>query len=272
MKKYIYILTTILAACFFRVNVYASVSYDLVEKKIYLAIDEKNVTSAEFSCDDGYSNIFQNDNISAFGATINLNSLSDGAHYCKLTYSYDKNGSTKTKTDIKRTLIYVREPLNDTNGTCVLTIDTSGTGGDTYEDNCKKSGCKFTGKTCEAYNLSNSNSSGTNSSGTASSSGNTGGSTIYDTSDDNLDNCSVLGSFKTDLENILKAFKIFSVCFASVVTAYEYLSVVFMKNADDLKKANNRLIKRLCLIAALWLLPSLLNVLLSLVDSGTCIS
>ncbi len=297
MKKFIYIFILLLTFCFFKTDVFADVSYDLVEKKIYLAINAKNIATAEFSCDNGsFSKTFTNDNPVMFGATMDLNILSQGGHYCKLTYVLEK--STKVNTNAKKTYIYVREPLNDTSGTCVSTNETYALDGMSEEENCKKNGCKWN-EDCVPYKLNGtsgssgtssnsggtSSSSSTNSNGSTSSSGNSSNSgssssgssgssnnDIYDASGEDLENCSVLGSFKTDLENILDAFKIFSVCFASVVTAYEYLSVVFMKNADDLKKANTRLVKRLCLIAALWVLPSLLNILLGLVDSGTCIS
>lgn len=96
------------------------------------------------------------------------------------------------------------------------------------------------------------------------------------TNDNSVDNndCSILGDFKGDLQSILDMIRIFAPLLAAVISVYEYLAVLFMKNADELKKANKRLIKRLFLIAALWLLPTFLNLVLDLIDSGdysTCI-
>lgn len=264
MKKYIYILTTILVACFFKVNVYAadgSIEYNLFSKTIKLKVNYQ-VSKAEFKCNDNSIKVFESPSGDTFSEKIDIGLIPQGANNCQLIAI--KVGSNTAKV-VANEYINNREPNDNSipnactsiNGSC-LTTDCS------EEKNCKDAGCDWNGNslgggTCEPYIF-------------AGSSNEHNGNNIYDASGETYDNCSVLGSFKTDLENILKAFKIFSVCFASVVTAYEYLSVVFMKNADDLKKANNRLIKRLCLIAALWLLPSLLNILLSLVDSGTCIS
>ena len=88
-------------------------------------------------------------------------------------------------------------------------------------------------------------------------------------------NCGVLGGFKEDLQNILKAIRIVAPVLVVFLSAYEYLTVVFMKSADDLKKANKRLINRLILIALLFFLPTLLNLILSLIETGdytTCIN
>lgn len=95
--------------------------------------------------------------------------------------------------------------------------------------------------------------------------------------EENIDpsNCGVLGGFKEDLQNILKAIRIVAPVLVVFLSAYEYLTVVFMKSADDLKKANKRLINRLILIALLFFLPTLLNLILSLIETGdytTCIN
>ncbi len=91
---------------------------------------------------------------------------------------------------------------------------------------------------------------------------------------DTTGNCSVLGSFKGDLQAIFEMIRIFAPILTAIISVYEYLTALFMKNADELKKANSRLIKRLFLIAALFLLPTFLNIVLDLIDSGdysTCI-
>ena len=81
-------------------------------------------------------------------------------------------------------------------------------------------------------------------------------------------NCGLLGGFKEDLQNILKAIRIVAPILVAFLSAYEYLTVVFMKSADDMKKANKRLIHRLILIAILFFLPTLLNLILSLIETG----
>lgn len=91
---------------------------------------------------------------------------------------------------------------------------------------------------------------------------------VTDSSENDQSNCSVLGSFKEDLQEIFKMIRIFAPLLAAVISVYEYLAALFMKNADELKKANSRLINRLFLIAALWLLPTFLNLVLDLIDKG----
>ena len=59
-----------------------------------------------------------------------------------------------------------------------------------------------------------------------------------------------------------------------IISIYEYLMAVVSKDADQLKKCNSRLIKRLILMAILFLLPSLINLLLKLVGDnyGVCLN
>lgn len=83
----------------------------------------------------------------------------------------------------------------------------------------------------------------------------------------------IFGDFQDDLFDILKIFEIIAPIIVAAFTVYEYLVAVINKDADALKKCNSRLVKRLILMAVLFLLPALVNVLLKLVGDnyGVCI-
>lgn len=277
-KKALWLILAFLTFFGIKSEAFASVTYDLVEKKIYLSINAKNVTSAEFSCEDGYSKKISNDNASKFEDTIDLNELSNGAHYCKLTYDYDKNGSTKTKTDTKRTLIYVREPLNDKNGTCVLIIDASGTGGDTYEDGCKKSGCKFTGKNCEAYNLNNSNSSGTSSSsgtsggassGSSSSTGNSNSTNLDRNDSEPFDASTFCYDIKAGLRIVgitILMIKIIVPFAIILMGSFDFYKTVSSGKNEDLKKDAIMVGKRVLTGLIIFFLPTIIKTTVNILD------
>ena len=57
------------------------------------------------------------------------------------------------------------------------------------------------------------------------------------------------------------------------LTVYEYAMAIFSKDAEGLKKCNSRLTTRLILIAILVFLPTLINLLLGLLDPSyeTCV-
>lgn len=88
-------------------------------------------------------------------------------------------------------------------------------------------------------------------------------------------NCNgIFGDFQDDLVQILKIFRILAPIIVAAFSVYEYLIAVINKDADALKKCNSRLLKRLILMAVLFLLPSLVNLLLKLVGDnyGVCLN
>lgn len=88
-------------------------------------------------------------------------------------------------------------------------------------------------------------------------------------------NCNgIFGDFQDDLVQILKIFRILAPIIVAAFSVYEYLLAVINKDADALKKCNSRLVKRLILMAVLFLLPSLVNLLLKLVGDnyGVCLN
>lgn len=79
---------------------------------------------------------------------------------------------------------------------------------------------------------------------------------------------SALGSFKEDLENIMKIIRIIGPILVIILSLWDYLSAIFMKDDDQLKKANGKLTKRLILAALLFLMPTLINLLLSMLNDS----
>lgn len=83
----------------------------------------------------------------------------------------------------------------------------------------------------------------------------------------------ILGDFKTDLEEILKIIRIIGPLLVVIYSTYDYLSAVLKKDDDALKKANGKLVKRLILVAILFFLPIILDLILGFIDEKytTCI-
>lgn len=76
-----------------------------------------------------------------------------------------------------------------------------------------------------------------------------------------------------DLQNIFKIFKIAAPLLVGIFSIYEYVSAILAKNEDDIKKANKKLITRLILVAVLYFLPVILDLLLDILEtnSQTCV-
>lgn len=90
---------------------------------------------------------------------------------------------------------------------------------------------------------------------------------VMDNVEDEGSNCAgVLAGLKPDLDNIFKAIKIVGPILVFIYTVYEYSMAIFSKDAEGLKKCNNRFISRLILVAILFFLPTLINILLGLLD------
>lgn len=88
-------------------------------------------------------------------------------------------------------------------------------------------------------------------------------------------NCTgLLGTFAEDLEGFLKIIRILAPLLVIAFSIYEYIGAIVNKDDDALKKSNKRLLYRLLIVAILFLLPTLLNLLLMLIDAKytTCIS
>lgn len=83
----------------------------------------------------------------------------------------------------------------------------------------------------------------------------------------------MLGTFKVDLENILKIMRILGPILVVVFSLVDYLSAIVQKDDDSVKKANSKLVKRLVLVVLLFFLPIILDIILGIVDTSytTCI-
>ncbi|MFA6753470.1 MAG: hypothetical protein WCR93_04315 [Bacilli bacterium] len=81
-------------------------------------------------------------------------------------------------------------------------------------------------------------------------------------------------TLKKDIESILNVMKIIAPLLVVIFTIYELISAVVSKDDDALTKALSRLTTRIILVAVLFFLPVLLNILLGFIDNkySTCLS
>lgn len=95
-------------------------------------------------------------------------------------------------------------------------------------------------------------------------------SLIGTVSDDGSDN----GSLAWILNKLLKYIKIIGPIIVLLLSSYEFLMAIISNNDDNMKKAQNRLIKRIILAVALFLIPSIVSLLLNIFGfngDGICI-
>lgn len=86
-------------------------------------------------------------------------------------------------------------------------------------------------------------------------------------------NCSIFDDKTIDmLQKILNIFRILAPILALVFSAMDFLKAVAAGAKDDLKSAGSRLIKRLIIVALLFFVPTVINLLLTLIgnSNGTC--
>ena len=83
----------------------------------------------------------------------------------------------------------------------------------------------------------------------------------------------VLGSFKNELDVILKIIRIVAPLMVIIYSTYDFVGAIFSNDTDLLKKATSRLLSRLILTAILFFLPTILNIILSIIDTSytTCV-
>ncbi|MDR1463765.1 MAG: hypothetical protein LBJ11_00500 [Oscillospiraceae bacterium] len=83
----------------------------------------------------------------------------------------------------------------------------------------------------------------------------------------------LLGSFKNDLDGILKIIRLVAPLMVIIYSTYDFLGAIFSSDAELLKKASSRLQARLILIAILFFLPTILNIILGIIDTSytTCV-
>ncbi len=93
---------------------------------------------------------------------------------------------------------------------------------------------------------------------------------------DEVNSCEgLLGEdLKQDLDNVLKIIRIAGPILVIFLTSFELIGAVTSKDDDALKKAMGKLTTRLILVAILFLLPTILNIVFKLIDARitTCIS
>ena len=85
--------------------------------------------------------------------------------------------------------------------------------------------------------------------------------------------CDSWGNLKTDLQNIFNFAKILVPLLVIGLSTYDFIKAITSKEAKDIKKAFNILLKRLLYAIIFFFLPVLLNFLLELVgtNSSVCI-
>jgi len=81
----------------------------------------------------------------------------------------------------------------------------------------------------------------------------------------------VLGRFGDDLRGVLRIIRIVAPLMVIGFGTFDYLTAIFSKDAEALKKSNEKLVKRLVLVAILFFLPTILNLLLGVIDVQTCV-
>lgn len=83
----------------------------------------------------------------------------------------------------------------------------------------------------------------------------------------------VFDAIQGDLQAALNAIRIIGPLLVGVYTVLDFLKAVTQKDADALKKAGQKLLKRVILIVLLFFLPILVELLLSFLDSSitTCV-
>ena len=84
----------------------------------------------------------------------------------------------------------------------------------------------------------------------------------------------IFGNFWGSLKYIAKIFRIVAPIMVVALSTFEYVKALTSKDAEGLKKANARLIKRLILIVILIFLPTLIEIFLGLIVDGnptTCL-
>ena len=267
IKKWNIIILVLVSFFSFKSIVFAKdiITYDLNEGKMYIDFNpKKNITEAVLICNGSTIANFNSVNSTKLDVEVNISGkLTNGNYKCNVNYYIE--GSVVAQAALKSDVdVIITTPRggNIKDNTCVSIMATD----KSLEYNCKEAGCKWSGGSCHSYaNVV----SGNNSNGNSSDPSNSGnGDKASTNTTQNTANCRVLGGFKDDLQEIFKMVRIFAPLLTAVISIYEYLAALFMKNADELKKANSRLIKRLFLIAALWLLPTFLNLVLDLIDKG----
>ncbi len=83
------------------------------------------------------------------------------------------------------------------------------------------------------------------------------------------------GELKELLQTILDYIRIAGIALAVILQIADYVKAIFGSNDDSMAKANKRFVTRLIAIGLLFLVPSLLNFILSLFEisgssAGTC--
>lgn len=178
---------------------------------------------------------------SVVGKTIDVSNMAKGKYTCNVK----TNGQEFKNNDT----IYVADANTDS-VTCQSYLSST--------EECLRNGCEMSYGYCQAAKTDGKKSN------------------LDDNkNNDNTDNDQVenscdglLGSFKDDLDAILDAIRIIGPIMVVVFSTIEYLKVIFDKDADAIKKANSRLIKRLILVAVLFLLPSLIEIFLDILNQS----
>ena len=86
--------------------------------------------------------------------------------------------------------------------------------------------------------------------------------------------CIALGELEEDLNNIFNFLKIILPLLVIGLSSFDFIKAIAGKDNKDVKKAFNRLLKRLALAIVFFFLPMLIELLLKMffIDSTTCIN
>ena len=86
-------------------------------------------------------------------------------------------------------------------------------------------------------------------------------------------NCNHLGDLKTDLQKLFNFLKIIIPLLIIGLSSFDFIKAITGKDEKDVKKAFNKLVKRLVLAVVFFFLPVLINLFLDLfmVDTNVCV-
>lgn len=86
--------------------------------------------------------------------------------------------------------------------------------------------------------------------------------------------CSPLGKLKDDIKGVFKVFKIVAPILVIALSIFDFIKAAVGKVEGDLKKAFQKLMKRIIFAVILFFLPTILDWVLGLVDPGynTCVN
>lgn len=292
-NKYIIMLLTVLSFFSFKGVVFAKdiITYDLNEGKMYIDFNpKKNITEAVLICNGSTIANFNSVNSTKLDVEVNISGrLTNGNYKCNINYYLE--GSVAAQAALKSDVdVIITTPRggNNKDNTCVSIMATD----KSWEYNCKKAGCKWSGGSCHSYasavnNVDTGNNSSGNSSDPSGSGNGNGGSTSTGTDDvtGNVSGDKTPLDSSTFCKDISPGLKIagYTIVIIKIITplaiilmgSFDFYKAVSSGKADDLKKQAIMLGNRVLVGVIIFFLPTILKTALNFISGDseyiTCI-